>query len=436
MPSALSKGFPMPLAIDTSLDGPKHSRNAPVPGCLPKRALAMTMLLCLPRSAIAAPANERAAWVEAHVPPFLARSGPFGLDYYQWLLIPVALGLSWISGALLGRLTRALLAPVVRGTSTDADDLLLARLAGPLTLAWASVVALVLVPLIGFEGPVLDLARKGLRAVLLVAFFWSLLRGTDVGFSRAQSSEWARSHGTARSLLPLFARIAKLVIVALFAVALLAELGYPVASLIAGLGIGGLALALAAQKTVENLFGAFSLGVDQPFAVGDFVKVEDFVGTVEKIGLRSTRIRTLDRTLITLPNGKLAEQRLESFTARDRMRLACTVRLVYGTTARQLREVLNGLERVLREHPKIWPDAVVVRFKELGVSSLDIEVMAWFQTPDWGEFQLIRQEVLIRFMEVVEQAGTRFAIPAQTIHLSDDRKNVESSQQSTRRLQA
>src|SRR5690606_12875406 len=98
--------------------------------------------------------------------------------------------------------------------------------------------------------------------------------------------------------------------------------------------------------------------------------------------------------------------------------------------------VLNGLERVLREHPKIWPDAVVVRFKELGVSSLDIEVMAWFQTPDWGEFQLIRQEVLIRFMEVVEQAGTRFAIPAQTIHLSDDRKNVESSQQSTRRLQA
>src|SRR5690606_17113128 len=197
------------------------------------------------------------------------------------------------------------------------------------------------------------------------------------------------SRGTARSLLPLLSRIGKLTIIALSAVAMLAELGYPVASLVAGLGIGGLALALAAQKTVENLFGAFALGVDQPFAVGDFVLIEDFVGTVEKLGLRSTRIRTLDRTLITLPNGRLAEMRLESFTARDRMRLACTVRLAYGTTTSQLKEVLAGLERVLRAHPKIWPDAVVVRFKELGVSSLDIEIMAWFETPNWGEFQLI-----------------------------------------------
>jgi len=147
------------------------------------------------------------------------------------------------------------------------------------------------------------------------------------------------------------------------------------------------------------------------------VKIEDFVGTVEAIGLRSTRVRTLDRTLATIPNGKLADMRLESFTARDRIRLACVVGVVYGTTAAQMRSVLSGLERVLREHPKIWPDAVVVRFKEFAASSLDIEVMAWFQTPDWGEFQLIRQDVLLAFMEVVESAGTSFAFPTQTVHL-------------------
>jgi MscS family membrane protein len=138
---------------------------------------------------------------------------------------------------------------------------------------------------------------------------------------------------------------------------------------------------------------------------------------VEAIGLRSTRIRTLDRTLITIPNGRLADMRLESLTARDRMRLACTVGLVYGTTAAQMRRVLAGLESALREHPKIWPDAVVVRFKEFAASSLDIEVMAWFQTPDWSEFQLIRQEVLLRFMEVVEAAGTSFAFPTRTVRL-------------------
>jgi MscS family membrane protein len=113
--------------------------------------------------------------------------------------------------------------------------------------------------------------------------------------------------------------------------------------------------------------------------------------------------------------------RLESYTARDRMRLACTVGLVYETTAAQMRQVLEGLEAVLRAHPKIWPDTVVVRFKELAASSLDIEVMACFQTPDWGEFQLIRQEVLLDFMAVVERAGTGFAFPTRTVHVAADR---------------
>jgi MscS family membrane protein len=201
-------------------------------------------------------------------------------------------------------------------------------------------------------------------------------------------------------------------------VAVISELGYPVASLIAGLGIGGLALALASQKTVENLFGAFSIGVDQPFREGDFVKVEDFMGTVEAIGLRSTRLRTLDRTLITIPNGKLAEMRIESFAVRDRIRLACTLGLVYGTTANQMRLVVAGLEQTLRQHPKIWPEGITVRLKELTPSSLDIEIMAWFATADYTEFQLIRQEILLQFMEVVEKAETSFAFPTRTVHLS------------------
>lgn len=204
---------------------------------------------------------------------------------------------------------------------------------------------------------------------------------------------------------------------ALALVAVLSELGYPVAGLLAGLGIGGIAVALAAQKTVENLFGSLAMAADPPFGLGDFVRIEDFVGTVEAIGLRSTKIRTLDRTLVSLPNGRLADMRLESLAARDRMRLACTVGLVYGTSAEQMRSVLQGLEEVLRAHPRIWPDAVVVRFKELGPFSLDIEVMAWFQTSEWAEFQLIRQEVLLRFMEVVDRAGTSFAFPTRTVHL-------------------
>lgn len=134
-----------------------------------------------------------------------------------------------------------------------------------------------------------------------------------------------------RFLLP--SGLAKgLEVVAFGRVALLSELGYPVTSLVAGLGIGGLAVALAAQKTVEALFGAFSIGADQPFREGDFVRVEDFVGAVEVTGLRSTKIRTLDRTRISIPNGQLAMMRLECYSVRDRMCLACKVGLVYSTS--------------------------------------------------------------------------------------------------------
>jgi MscS family membrane protein len=205
-------------------------------------------------------------------------------------------------------------------------------------------------------------------------------------------------------------------------VAMLTELGYPVNTLLAGLGIGGIAFAFGAQKTIENLFGSISLAADRPFRVGDFVKVEDFVGTVEDIGLRSTRFRTLDRTLISIPNGKVADMRLESYSARDRMRLATTIGVEYGTTHTQMQQVLTGFERVLREHPKIWPDSMVVKFKEFGASSLDIEIMAWFQVPTWADFQQCRQEVLLGFMQVVEDAGTAFAFPTRTVHVFDASK--------------
>ena len=198
----------------------------------------------------------------------------------------------------------------------------------------------------------------------------------------------------------------------------LAQIGVSVGSLIAGLGIGGLVLALAAQKTVENLFGTVSIGVDQPMREGDFVKIGDTLGTVEQIGLRSTRIRTLDRTIVTIPNGDLSNQRVESFAARDRIRFACTVGLVYDTTPRQIRDVLAAFERILLAHPKIWADGIGVHFVKLGESSLDVEVMAWFATSDWNEFQAIRQDTLIAFMEAVEHAGTQIAFPTQTLQVT------------------
>jgi MscS family membrane protein len=354
---------------------------------------------------------------ERHLPEPLLRAGPRGLLWWQWLAVPALVLLALGLGAALGWATRRLLGHLTRRTQTGWDDAIVERVSGPLTFLWAVGVVTVLHPWLALsEGPNAALQHV-LRAATYLALLWGAFRSVNVAFAAASDAPWTRSSPSLVGLLPIGRKFAKVVLLAMGSIAVLNELGFQVASLLAGLGIGGIALALAAQKTVENLFGSVSIGVDQPFRLGDFVKIEDFVGTVETIGMRSTRFRTLDRTLIAIPNGRLADMRTETFTARDRFRLFANVGLVYSTTVAQMRQVMAGFEATLRAHPKIWPDAVVVRFTEFRDSSLNIEVMAWLQTADWNEFTAARGEIFLRFMEVVEEAGSSFAFPTRTLHV-------------------
>ena len=348
---------------------------------------------------------------------FLFRSGPLGLLGWQWLALPIAVLVAWVLGLALSRITRAVLGRFAAHTATRWDDAILARMGQPLTVAWAlAAMYAALVPLELHEAADKTL-RTWLAASALVVFFWALARGVDVVHQLVGTSDWIKERPGTRSLLEIGAKIAQLFLLAIGVVALLSELGYPVASLIAGLGIGGLAVALAAQKTLENLFGALAIGADQPFRVGDFINAEGLLGTVESVGLRSTRLRTLDRTLITVPNGKLAELRVESFAVRDRLRLACAFGLAHGTSVTQVREILAGLEGVLRGHPKLWPEGVTVRLKEIGAAGLMLDIGAWFDTKDWDEFMLIREQTLLDFLGVIERAGSRLTTPSQTVHL-------------------
>jgi MscS family membrane protein len=357
-------------------------------------------------------------WAAAYLPSVLLHRGPFELQLWQWLSLPLIILFAWGVGTGVSRLAWRLLHRATLHTNTAWDDVVIHRIRGPLTLLCTLAGAAILVPVIGLKPQPFQGMMRVIHVGFILTLFWSLWRGIEVARQIVVQTRWAVDSAASRSLIPLGVRSGKILVLVFAIVAALSTMGFPVTRVIAGLGIGGLAVALAAQKTVENLFGAFSLGVDQPFREGDFVKIEEFVGTVETIGLRSTRIRTLDRTIITMPNGKLADMRLESFAVRDRLRLATVVSLTYDTTPSQMRGILPQLEHVLRTHPKIWPDAVVVKFREFAVSSLDIEIMAWFQTPDWGEFQGIRQEILLQFMDVVERAGASFALPTRTVHLA------------------
>ena len=359
--------------------------------------------------------------MSSYVPAWFLYMGPGGLAVWQWLGIATLAVVGYFVGRACTWLVLAVSSHAASKTSTTLDDHLIQRLRSPLRALATLGVARLGMPFLELNADAREVAREGLVAASGLVLLWGTLRAIDVMTTHLGRSRWLAQRPSSRPVLLLIGRTAKGIVVIIGAVELLGALGLPVASLLAGLGIGGIAIAFGAQKTVENLFGAIAIGVDQPLREGDFVRIDpDVVGTVEAVGLRSTRIRTLDRTVVSLPNGKLADMRVETFAARDRCRFATTVGLVYGTTAEQLRKVLAGLERVLRAHPGIWPDDVIVRFAGLGESSLDVEIMAWFQTSDYGQFRTWRQEVLLSFMDVVEAEKSSFAFPTRTVHLVRD----------------
>jgi MscS family membrane protein len=356
-------------------------------------------------------------WLRERLPEPLLRTGWLNLAWWQWIALPLLVLVSVLGSRLLGWLVQLGLRLLARRTATPLDDALIERLATPRNLALVSLLALALIPSLELSHRAEGIITRGTTVLLFVAVGWAAVRAVDVVAEFARGSRFVAQHPMTVGFMPLVTGLAKLMAVAITLGTLLQWLGLPVASLVASLGIGGLAVALAAKTTLENLLSAVTLGVDKPFRPGDYVKVEGVAGTVEKIGLRSTRIRTLDRTVVTLPNGKVADSKIETFAARDRIRLACTLGLEYGTTVDQMRAVLAGIEQALRAHPKIWPDTVTVAFKAFGESSLDVEVMAWFQTADWNEFVAIRQEMFLAFMRVVQEAGTGFAFPTRTVRV-------------------
>jgi MscS family membrane protein len=336
------------------------------------------------------------------------------------LIVLVWVAASLFLGRLLGWLTRGLLRRIVRHTSTEWDDQIVLRLGGPLTAAWTIAFAFLGLALVDMQlrPGAEETARGLLRGAVVATVFWAFSRLVDVAEHLLAASTWAKRRAASRSFIGLASRVAKVLVVALGILTILSQAGYPVGTLIAGLGIGGLALALGAQKTLENVFASFSLAADEPFHLGDLVRVDNVLGHIENIGLRSTRIRTLDRTVVAIPNGKLAEMKTESLAARERMRLNCTIALVYGTTAAQVRQVIKELDGALRAQEKVLPSEVTVVLKALAPSAMEIDVNALFATTEFAEFQQIRQGLLLRFVEIVEAAGTSLAYPTQTVHVA------------------
>ena len=256
----------------------------------------------------------------------------------------------------------------------------------------------------------------GLAAVLLL--LWQLI---DFVSKLTEKRLRLRDKQSGVSALLFARRAAKVALVILGILAILDTLGFNVSTWLTALGIGGIALALGTQKTVENLVGSVTLIADHPIRVGDFCKAGGVAGTVEQIGMRTTQIRTGDRTVISIPNGEFSSMKIENFAPRDKFLFANTFGLRYETTPEQIRYLLVTIRAMLYAHPKVDPAPARVRLVGLATNSIDIEVWTYISTRDNDEFMEVREDLLLRVMDIVAQSGTDFAFPSQTLYFAKDK---------------
>ena len=342
----------------------------------------------------------------------LVPAGRFlGMPLWEWvgllLMVPAAFLVAWIAVAVLSAVLRLARYPGIASLE--------GRFRGPVRLLLFCVLGRSAVV---FLGPTVAL-RAALEAqtLLLVALGWLAMRVGDVMVEHAAARLRGRSQVAAHMLGRPTRNVVRSLVVLVVLVVWLDHLGVRVTTLVAGLGIGGLAVALAAQRSIEDLIGAFTIYATQPVRVGDFCRFGENVGTVEEIGLRSTRVRTLDDTIVSVPNGEFSKLHIDNFGKRRKIRYHPKIHLRYETTPDQLRCILVDVRKILYAHPRVDPDPARIRFVGFGEWSLDLEVFAYVDTTVYGEYLEIAEDLNLRIMDAVFGAGSRFAFPSQTTYL-------------------
>ena len=351
--------------------------------------------------------------IEKHLPDRLVSWKLMDTPMWRWIALALlAISLAAIS-RWLSRLVLLMVEPVLKRIAPQMNRSVLEVFAGPLRL---------LLCVAGFRAGMewvipAALLRLALDRSLTFLFFlglaWLCARIVDLVIGRLHVVLQRKHQTFSYSVLPLASRVLKLTILILMIAAILSDWGYNTTTILAGLGVGGLAIALAAQKTIENLFGGVAVISDRPVSVGDLCRFGDRVGTVEDIGLRSTRIRTLDRTLVTIPNAEFSSMTLENLSKRDKIWFHFALNLRRDTTPDQVRTLLESITKTLREHPRVETGPLPVRFIGVGTYSLDLEVFAYVLTKSMDDFLRIQQELLLWVLEAVEAAGTALALPTQ-----------------------
>ncbi|MAV54671.1 MAG: hypothetical protein CMJ28_01795 [Phycisphaerae bacterium] len=333
---------------------------------------------------------------------------------WQWAGLALVIFLGLVGQVLIKVLLGRVLGKIIGG---DAD--IQRKLLSALGLAAAGFIWSRLLPFLVFEGTVLQIFEGAARVFLVMAGTLAGLRGVD-GLGAWATRQAGRSESTLDDILvPLGRKTLKVLVVAMGAVNLAPLLGLHITPLLGALGVGGIGFAFAAQNTLENLFGSVTVVLDRPFSVGDWVQIDGVDGSVEEVGLRSTRVRTFYNSIVSIPNAKLTTAIVDNYGEREYRRFKATLGVRYETTPEQVEAFCSGVKTLVMERSDTRKDVCYVELNSFGDSSLNVLLYMFFDCPTWADELRGRHELMLDILRLAQGLGIEFAFPTQTLHLGD-----------------
>ncbi len=340
-----------------------------------------------------------------------------GNTWQHWAIAAIITVLFYVLRKVVAKGVFGVFKRLTARTQTTLDDELIAAWHKPVSAFIAVLGAVVAIKVLKmtFEA---DQAFRYLKTIALsVVALWFFISTVSTILDHLQNV--AKAKGAAVAAFMPWIKKTLITLFLIFGVLIAAQsLGADVKAFLAGLGIGGLAFALAAQDTIANVFGSVVVAVDQPFRVGEFVKIGSHEGSVEDIGLRSTKLRTPDRTLIAIPNKTVANEAINNFGRMPQRRVVQTIGITYGSTREQVKALVEDIRAYLASNPEVHPGTILVHFLNFGASSLDIQIIYFSANPDGVKTLDLRHQVNLELMRLAEARGLGFAFPTQTIEFA------------------
>ncbi len=355
------------------------------------------------------------AWLES-----LQTWTVLGIPASRWLLAVLVLFATLVIQKLFVSGLNRMAQHLARRTTTRLDHVFLNSAEKPaawLILAIGIIATLHTLKPSAETWPMIELVDYAGRVMTIVIGTWFLWRLLEAMSSYLVEYAKKTESPLDDQLVPFITKTLKIFIVITAVLVVAQNMGYSISGLIASLGIGGIAVAMAAKDTIANVFGSIMLLVDRPFTVGDWIKTSEFEGVVEEVGFRSTRIRTFAKTLVNVPNSALANMVIDNINARPKRRIKMRIGVTYDTTPSQMQKAIEGIEDILKKHPGVDQDFSLVKFDEFADSSLSIFLYYFSKNAKWEKYLQVRQEVNMQIMQLLEKLGLEFAFPTRTLHI-------------------